>query len=72
MVNRNHQPRLSVPSASPEETAAIVAAMERFCRATAPAPATAPAGPDPWLRAAILERVSTRDDADLRDPWINT
>jgi hypothetical protein len=63
---------LRVPSASPEETAAIVAAMERFWRATAPAPATAPAGPDPWLRAAILERVSTRDDADLRDPWINT
>jgi hypothetical protein len=72
MVNRNHQPRLSVPSASPEETAAIVAAMERFWRATAPSPATQPAGPDPWLRAAMLERVSTRDDADLRDPWINT
>jgi hypothetical protein len=63
---------LSIPSASAEETAAIVAAMERFWRATAPAPATAPAGPDPWLRAAMLERVSTRDDADLRDPWINT
>ena len=71
MVNRNPQPRLSIPSASPEETAAIVAAVERFWRATAPVPATA-TGPDPWLRAAILERVSTRDDADLRDPWINT
>jgi hypothetical protein len=46
--------------------------VERFWRATAPAAATAPAGPDPWLRAAILERVSTREDADLRDPWINT
>jgi hypothetical protein len=63
---------LSISSASAEETAAIVAAVERFWRATAPAPATAPAEPDPWLRAAILERVSTRDDADLRDPWINT
>jgi hypothetical protein len=63
---------LNIPPASAEETAAIVAAMERFWRATAPASATAPAGPDPWLRAAILERVSTRDDADLRDPWINT
>jgi hypothetical protein len=72
MVNRNPQPRLSVPAASREETAAIVAAMERFWRATAPAPAKASAGPDPWLRAAMLERVSTRDDADLRDPWINT
>ena len=64
-------PRFEIPPASPEETAAIVAAVERFWRATAPAPATA-AAPDPWLRAAILERVSTRDDADLRDPWINT
>jgi hypothetical protein len=49
-----------------------MAAVERFWRATAPAPAMAPPGPDPWLRAAILERVSTRDDAELRDPWINT
>jgi hypothetical protein len=72
MANRNPQPRLSIPPASPEETAAIMAAVERFWRAAAPAAATGPAGPDPWLRAAILEQVSTRDDADLRDPWINT
>ena len=72
MVDRNPKPRLSVPAASAEETAAIVVAMERFWRATAPVPVTAPAGPDPWLRAAMLERVSTRGDADLRDPWINT
>jgi hypothetical protein len=64
--------------ASPEEAAAIVAALERFMRATAPAPSppsTAP--PDPWRAAAILESVS-RDPWDempspaFGNPWINT
>jgi hypothetical protein len=45
-------------SASPEEAAAIVAALERFMRATAP-PASPPAhAPDGWRRAAILEGIS--------------
>jgi hypothetical protein len=59
------------PSASPEEAAAIVAALERFMRATAPAPERAQAA-DPWRRAAILEGTTREDDWDLPHPWINT
>lgn len=46
-------------SASPEEAAAIVAALEHFMRATAP-PASAPPAnsPDDWRRAALLEGIS--------------
>jgi hypothetical protein len=63
--------RLLLPTASAEETAAIVAAVERFWRATAAPPA--PGGkPDPWLRAAILEGVSRQAPVAGRDPWINT
>jgi len=73
MVKRHLE--LIAPSASPEEAAAIVAALERFLRATAaPAGTSAgPAGPDPWQRAALLEGVArTQHGADLTDPWINT
>ncbi|HEY3960369.1 MAG TPA: hypothetical protein VGL68_07655 [Solirubrobacteraceae bacterium] len=58
-------------SASPEEGAAIVAAIERFMRATAPGPTSAANDPDPWLRAAILEGVAREDSPDVPDPWIN-
>jgi hypothetical protein len=69
----DHPPQLELiaPSASPEEAAAIVAALERFMRATLPPPAPAAAGPDPWLRAAILEGVARADDGAVPDPWIN-
>lgn len=62
------------PSANREEAAAIVAALERFMRATAQ-----PAGPPPassldgWHRAALLEGVSRapQADADAVDvPWM--
>jgi hypothetical protein len=60
---------------SPAEAAAIVAAIERFMRATAPAPTPVPNGPDPWLRAAILEGVAREDGGgsspNLPEPWIN-
>ncbi len=59
------------PSASPEEAAAIVAAIERFMRATATHD-DAPDG-DPWREAALLEGVSR--DCRRREPahpWINT
>jgi hypothetical protein len=67
------------PSPSPEEAAAIVAAIGRFMRATAPGPAPAPCPPDPWLRAAILEGVAREDGGGagsgdrscMPDPWIN-
>jgi hypothetical protein len=65
--------RLIAPSASPEEAAAVVAALERFIRATAPAPAQAPPdGPEPWQRAAILEGVEREAQGELRDPWIGS
>ena len=38
MVNRRPKLSLVAPSASTEEAAAIVAALERFLRETAPAP----------------------------------
>ena len=41
MVNRRPKLELITPTASPEEAAAIVAALERFMRATAPTRAPA-------------------------------
>jgi hypothetical protein len=55
MPNRRPQLELIAPSASPEEAAAIVAALERFMRDTAPPLASVPPPPDPWLRTALLE-----------------
>ncbi len=72
MPERNRPPQLIAPSASPEEAGAIVAALERFRRATAPAAAATATAPDEWLRAAILEGVSRQAQGDERDPWINT
>ena len=75
MPNRRPQLELIAPSASPEEAAAIVAALERFMRDTAPPLAASVEAVDPWLRAAMLEGVS-RDigsrPPDEPDPWINT
>jgi len=69
-----HTPGLQLiaPSASPEEAAAVVAALERFIRATAPTVSTAAQRPDPWRRAALLEGVEREAQGDLPDPWINT
>jgi hypothetical protein len=64
--------RVIAPSASPEEAAAIAAALETFMRATAPG-ATGPVQAlDPWQGAAILEGVSREPEHDLLHPWINT
>ena len=72
MVNRRPRLKLIAPSPSPEEAVAIVAALERFMRATAP-PAASTASPvDPWRRAAILEGVSREHQGDSSDPWVNT
>jgi hypothetical protein len=56
-VNRRPQLRIvAAPTASLEEAAAIVAALERFMRDTAPTPAPPPpAGMSPWAQAALLE-----------------
>jgi hypothetical protein len=57
---------------SPQEAAAIAAAIEQFMRATAPAigPA-APSVEDAWRRTAIVEGVQ-RVDADVAaHPWLH-
>jgi hypothetical protein len=64
------RPRIELQSsaaATPEEAAAIAAAIEQFLRDTAPAPAAAAARTDPWLRAALLE--GTGHSADDLSPW---
>ena len=72
MPDRRPRFELIAPSASPEEAAAVVAALERFMRATAPPPA-APAGQlDGWREAALLEGVERDPPGGGRDPWINT
>jgi hypothetical protein len=72
MANRRPQLKLIAPTASPEEAAAIVAALEQFMRATAPARLQAPDQGDPWQRAAIIEGVEREHRADVPNPWINT
>ncbi len=67
-MNRRPKLRIVAPAASPEEAAAIVAALERFMRDTAPTPAPAPpAGPPAWARAGLLE--GTGHARDERTPW---
>jgi hypothetical protein len=58
MVNRRPRLKLIAPAASPLEAAAIVAALERFMRETAPSLAPEPPAQDPWIRAAMLEGVA--------------
>jgi len=49
-------------SASPEEAAAVVAAVEQFLRETAPPLAPAVTAPPAWVRAARLEGVGREPD----------
>ena len=67
MVNRRPRLRIVAPNASPEEAAAVVAALERFMRETAPAPAAPEPPPNPWQRAALLEATGRVPDAPT--PW---
>jgi hypothetical protein len=46
------------PGASAEEAAAVVAAVERFMRETAPPPAPPAPGRNPWQQAALWEGVA--------------
>jgi hypothetical protein len=57
-VNRRPQLSIIAPGASPEEAAAVVAAIERFMRDTAPSPAPPPPRADPWQAAALQEGVT--------------
>ena len=67
MPNRRPQLQIIDPPASPEETAAIVAAIERFMRETAPPLAEAAPPHNPWQRAALLE--GTGREPDAPSPW---
>ena len=55
----NRRPRLELhgASATPEEAAAVIAAVEQFLRDTAPPPAPAVERPSPWVEAALREGV---------------
>jgi hypothetical protein len=57
VVNRRPRLELRGSSATPEEAAAVMAAVEQFLRDTAPPPATAPAEASPWVRMARREAV---------------
>jgi len=65
----NRRPKLSIfaPDASPEEAAAIVAALEQFMRQTAPAPIAAAPKRNAWQQAALQEGVARHPQTPL--PW---
>ena len=67
MPNRRPQLRIEAPAASPEEAAAVVAALERFMRETAPTPAPAPPPVSGWVQAARVEAV---ERAPGQEPWL--
>ncbi|HEX3511578.1 MAG TPA: hypothetical protein VHT27_10840 [Solirubrobacteraceae bacterium] len=72
MPGRRQDLKLIAPAASPEEAAAVIAALERFMRATASAPGKSSEERDAWSRAAILEAVRREPDRSSAHPWINT
>ena len=64
----NRRPRLELhgSNASPEEAAAVIAAIEQFLRDTAPPPAPPAAVENPWVRAARREGIEREPTAG---PW---
>ena len=65
-MNRRPRLRLEGSPASPEEAAAVIAAVEQFLRDALPPAAPPEPAPDPWLRAARLEAVGLPVDGP---PW---
>jgi hypothetical protein len=63
------RPRIEVAqaNASPEEAAAIAAAIEQFLRDTTPPRATTAEPVNPWLRAALFEGAGR--DPEGPSPW---
>jgi hypothetical protein len=57
VVNRRPRLVLRGSSATTEEAAAVIAAVEQFLRDTVPPVADEPERPSPWVRAARLEAV---------------
>lgn len=72
MPNRRPRLELIAPSASPAEAAAIVAALGRFMRDTAPRLTPPTEHVDPWIRTAMLEGVAREGLVIEPDPWLNT
>jgi hypothetical protein len=72
-VNRRPQLTIVAPSASPEEAAAVVAAVERFMRDSAPVAVPAAPALDRWTRTALLEGVRRETDRPVAwgdpHPW---
>jgi hypothetical protein len=66
----NRRPQLSIvaPDASPEEAAAVVAALEQFMRTTAPTPVSLGPQVDRWQQAALHEGVAREPQQPL--PWL--
>jgi hypothetical protein len=64
MPNRRPKLEIVAPSASPEEAAAVVAAVERFLRDTAPPAAPPSPPPNRWIEAARLEAVDRQPDTN--------
>lgn len=67
MPNRRPQLQLVTETASPEEAAAVMAAVEQFLRDHAPPPAPVDEGPAGWMRAARLEAVEREPQ---HEPWL--
>ena len=65
----NRRPELTIvaPNASSEEAAAVVAALTRFMRETAPRAAPAAPERNPWREAALHEGVERQPIAPA--PW---
>jgi hypothetical protein len=73
-VSRNGKQRPSRPrievrqaNASPEEAAAIAAAIEQFLRDTTPPPGPAEPSMSPWQRTGLFE--GTGRDVGAASPW---
>ena len=66
---RPRRPRIEVrqAAASPEEAAAIAAAIEHFLRDTARAPRGIDPGMSPWLHAGLYENAGR--DPEGPGPW---
>jgi len=68
MVNRRPKLTIVAPNASEEEAAAVVAALERFMRETAPQPAPGAPERNRWQQAALEEGVLRAPEQRL--PWM--
>ncbi|HET9718796.1 MAG TPA: hypothetical protein VFP55_01835 [Solirubrobacteraceae bacterium] len=66
----NRRPKLLTiaPGASPEEAAAVAAAVEQFMRQTTPVVVASLPAPNPWAQAALHEGISRQPELPL--PWV--